>query len=645
MKKTLLIIATALFSFGSFAQHYAIEKQDLHKKATATDVNYIAGNPMFTHPTAVQTRSANAMSVIPIGTSYNIYSVLLDEQNQVSYNPDINSVAFVHRQNNGDAGGSGVLAFDFSTDGGSTWNIDYHLTPKIINGTTPVGNYARYPNISFYNPAGNTDANSAYAVAAGPALGTFAATGYGWGMIYTASMKLDSTNTDDQYFATTTDTNDFHPYALCQAGDNMWFLSTYYDNTSSISPDTLTYGSFNLFKGVFNSTNNNFDWTLTETFVPNFYVDATNGNFASSWNLAFSPDGQIGYAVIIGAEANGTLDTVPRPIVWKTSDGGTTWTKLPEFDFSQDTTIANKLFDPHSSTNKRPYFSDNDIVVDENGALHLFTKIVSGYSGNPDSLFYTYSHQSAKFLFDVYTTDGTDWKANFLSDLYNTEGQVFPATDDPKVYERVQASRTADGSKLFYSWLYTDTVNDVANTMPDIMAIGYSVANNNYTDIKNLTYGSAAEGVSYWQMMAPVCISNGTDHDYELPLVYADITQSGTPDPLGPPQYMYIKGAGFDDADFPLGIEENTALKANSFEVYPNPANNNVYVNFDLKSNADVNITITNMVGQTVMNVTNLNNVNGSQNISVDVRNLNAGVYFVNLNVNNDVKVQKLVIQ
>jgi len=181
--------------------------------------------------------------------------------------------------------------------------------------------------------------------------------------------------------------------------------------------------------------------------------------------------------------------------------------------------------------------------------------------------------------------------------------------------------------------------------MPDIMAIGYSVANNNYTDIKNLTYGSAAEGVSYWQMMSPVCISNGADHDFELPLVYSDITQAGTPDPLGPPQHTYIKGAGFDNADFPLGIEENSALKTNSFEVYPNPANNNVYVNFDLKSNADVNITITNMVGQTVMNVTNLNNVNGSQNISVDVRNLNAGVYFVNLNVNNDVKVQKLVIQ
>lgn len=642
MRKFLLIIATALFSFGSFAQHYSIAKQDLNKSKRAKfDVNYIAKNPMFMH-NAVQTKSANALTTIPIGTSYNIYSVLLDEQNQVSYNPDINSVAFVHRQNNGDPGGSGVLSFDFSTDGGTTWNIDYNLTPKIVAGTTPVGNYARYPSISFYNPSGNTDINNAYAVAAGPALGTFVATGYGWGMIYTASSKLDSTNIDDQYFATNTDTNDFHPYGLCQAGDNMWFLSTYY-NQSQPTPDSVSYNKFNLFKGTFDSTNNNFNWTLDTTFVPNLYLDNTNGNFASSWNLAFSPDGQTGYAYVIGAEANGTLDTVPRPIVWKTTDGGATWNKLPEYDFSQDTTIANKLFTPHNSVNKRPYFSDADAVVDANGALHLFVKIISGFSGYKDSLFYIFSHQSAKFLFDVYTTDGT-WKANFISNLYNTDGQVFPATDDPKVYERVQASRTADGSKLFYTWLYTDTVNDVANTMPDIMAIGYSVANDNYTDIKNLTYGSAAEGVSYWQTMSPVCISNGADHDYELPLVYADITLSGTPDPLGPPQYMYIKGAGFDDSDFPMGIEENSALKTNSFNVYPNPANDNVYVNFDLKSNANVNITITNMVGQTVKTITN-NNMNGSQNINIDVKDLNAGVYFVNLKVNNETKVQKLVIE
>lgn len=638
MKKTLLIIVIALFSLGSFAQHYGIAKLNNKAKQAKIDVNYISQNPMFMHP--VTTKSTNAMTLIPIGTSYNIYSILLDEQSQVAYNPDINSVAFVHRQNNGGTGGSGVISFDFSTDGGANWNIDYKLTKSIIDGTTPVDNLGRYPSISFYNPAGNTVADDAYAVAVGPAL----ITGPAWGMIYTASSKLDSTNISDNYFGTVDSTTDFHPYGISQVGDNMWFISTYYD-ANAPSPDTITYGKYNLFKGVFNSTNNNFDWTKYQTFVPNLYLDNANGYFASSWNLAFAPDGQIGYAVIVGAECNGTLDTVPRPIVWKTTDAGTTWSKLPEFDFSQDTTIANKLFTPHSSANKRPYFSDNDIVVDENGALHMFVKIVSGYSGNVDSLFYTFSHQSAKFLFDCYTTDGTDWKANFISNLYNTDGQIFPATDDPQVYERPQATRTADGSKLFYTWQYTDTVNDVANTMPDVMAIGYSVANNNYTDIKDLTYGSAAEGVGYWQTMSPVCISNGTDHDYELPIVYADVTQNGTPDPLGPPQYTYIKGAGFDESEFPVGIEENSALKTNSLSVYPNPANNNVYVNFDLKSSANVNITISNMVGQTVMNVANLNNVNGMQSVNVDVKDLNAGVYFVNVNVNNEIKVQKLVIQ
>src|SRR5690606_16921643 len=118
--------------------------------------------------------------------------------NQVVYNANINTIAFVHRQNAGGAGGSGIISIDYSTDGGANWIINpYTVTP---NGSGSAWNGNRYPNIGIYNPIGNTNSSNAYLIEVGPALETGTGSNdNGWAKTFRSSHKLDGTNLDETY--------------------------------------------------------------------------------------------------------------------------------------------------------------------------------------------------------------------------------------------------------------------------------------------------------------------------------------------------------------------------------------------------------------------------------------------------------------
>ena len=77
------------------------------------------------------------------------------------------------------------------------------------------------------------------------------------------------------------------------------------------------------------------------------------------------------------------------------------------------------------------------------------------------------------------------------------------------------------------------------------------------------------------------------------------------------------------------GVVENEAA---SFEVYPNPMNNTLFINGDVQ-----NVTIFNAIGQQVMSVDNANKIN--------VTDLNEGVYFVRVSDKNGNSVVKKIVK
>jgi len=83
---------------------------------------------------------------------------------------------------------------------------------------------------------------------------------------------------------------------------------------------------------------------------------------------------------------------------------------------------------------------------------------------------------------------------------------------------------------------------------------------------------------------------------------------------------------------WPLGV--NDIASDSKFALYPNPATTNLMLLLDGNTNlTNVNVTITNVQGQTVMSKS-FNSISASEQVELDVKDIAPGIY--NLSVQSD---------
>lgn len=80
-----------------------------------------------------------------------------------------------------------------------------------------------------------------------------------------------------------------------------------------------------------------------------------------------------------------------------------------------------------------------------------------------------------------------------------------------------------------------------------------------------------------------------------------------------------------------------------NFNVYPNPSNSVVNVEFELKNQNDVTVSIMNTVGQTVAS-NNLGKVSGVQTTQLDVSSLESGMYIVRIKTANGEQTKRISV-
>jgi hypothetical protein len=428
MKKYLLFASAAMFAVAASAQD--------RSKAVYNDPNSEAKIDLTLNNTMVKEVSvpnAKTSSAIVIGSSYNVFSILGDRQNQVVYNPAINTVAFCHRQNNGGPGGtnaSGIMSFDYSTDGGATWTVNPFQTTPTGSGSNWNGN--RYPNIGIYNPTGNTTPANAYVAEVGPQLETGANSNEnGWAQTFRTTFQLTNTAQDltETYdYNTISQQNDPNEWGAAgfyvTANGDAWYCSTNNNNSSSTAPNPAydvadNYSKYYLTKGVWNATTKTYDWTCTDTIVPGWNTTVgTNGTVNTSgfsMNMAWSVDGNTGYFVVLGTWG---ANTMYRPYVLKTTDAGATWTQYTDYDFSNNTLLQCMIWPKNGTSTIRPFFSSYDMVVDSADNLRIFGEIGSGFTDHPDSLNYTFAAFQSGFLFETVTNSTGGWDINFIDSIY-----------------------------------------------------------------------------------------------------------------------------------------------------------------------------------------------------------------------------------
>ena len=79
-------------------------------------------------------------------------------------------------------------------------------------------------------------------------------------------------------------------------------------------------------------------------------------------------------------------------------------------------------------------------------------------------------------------------------------------------------------------------------------------------------------------------------------------------------------------------------------QVYPNPATTTVSVSLQIKEQSDVTISVTDIAGKEISSK-NYGQMNGASVITINTSNTPAGVYFVNVKMNNAITQKKVIIQ
>ena len=108
---------------------------------------------------------------------------------------------------------------------------------------------------------------------------------------------------------------------------------------------------------------------------------------------------------------------------------------------------------------------------------------------------------------------------------------------------------------------------------------------------------------------------------------------------LAQPNAIMIRLSG----DYTGGLNENTFV--NSVSVYPNPAVSSANVSFNLKNNANLDITVTDVTGKVVYSNTLSNVVAGNQKVTINTESLNNGIYMVNIISNGSKTTEKFVVK
>jgi len=280
-----------------------------------------------------------------------------------------------------------------------------------------------------------------------------------------------------------------------------------------------------------------------------------------------------------------------------------------------------------SATDATP--SDNTItpppfeITTDKYALDQFS--LTGNAGGPSQVTPSNVEFEAGNYFEIVNTAfatgievivGTTAAAGTLIDLvlYEDDGVSFIEIDRSSTYTTTLADQ---GNSVILPLLTTPTVT--AGTF-------YFAAVHAFT---NFVYGVS-----------------GTSPDVNSPFVFGATSLIYYPNMTNP-----VSGEAFFTTATPMvrlivsgtiGVKE---LSSNTtFTVFPNPSSNGIFnINLDAKSTEVVNLTVNNIVGQTVL--TKKVTVSGQTKETISLANFDKGIYFLTIDNNKEKQTVKLIVE
>jgi hypothetical protein len=678
MRKTFLFLTALIIGFAVVAQNQSLksnlkaEKPIFEKMLSMEPQNPNVVGESHKANTPAAYKNTDAVTVISIGTSANAYGYGYagGQKNLVAVNNELNTVTNIHRMGGDlDPGGySGDLGYDASFDGGLTWNnmVECYVATENAGGEYFL-DAARYPNHGIYNPIGNTDPNEAYLTFFAPNI-DLSNDPAGWGGYSYGIHKMGSPANVD----TTKHLRSSRPadgiyqeipdgYCVTSLGD-VWVA----DLNKNWSSGALVYeGNMIINHGTWDETE--MDFVYEEILIDCPVQPAST--LPAFQQIEFAPDGLTGYILVLAdnGEVEISKDMSYYPIIWRTEDGGETWSDaIPVAiagedgiaqvqNYLSDEEIAELFLEPLPDRDEIPFTTsfDCDLSVDANGNPAL--AVVIGVTGadpysiltgiSPSSGF---AFTSAFLLHSVDKGEEGSWFGHEMGRPVSFRGNFGDLTED----NRIQIARTPAGDKMFVSWLDTDTTVSAENNAPDIWARGINLTENTLTRDENgeamptnVTFGSEATFSAYFFAMGNEVFDDGNGN-YTIPYVYENMTPT---DPAQPVQYKYIQNFMYTDADFLyVGMEESEMAESDFAivsQTMPNPAVTSANFNVTLTETTNVSVHVTNLMGQNVMSLPVRTMQAGANPVSIDVTGLTSGVYFYTVEAGNKAITRKMVVK
>lgn len=455
-----------------------------------------------------------------IGSSSNMFTNIVNSTMPVVADKNLNTIAFIHRNNATAFGGSsGHLRYDVSTDGGTTWSSNLGVLNPLMSFQ------ARYPQAVIYNPAGNTVPNNAFIGYLAPTINGALFQGYVNGV-----RQLNGTGNTENYGLPNTQTA--VPHTMVKGAPGVFWSIDAINNGTQVT-------GFRVFKGTWNGTD--IAWAVNSTITPTFNTAFSGIPQVGDYNIAFDPTGQIGWISVLTHLTPGPTPYAFYPSFWHTTDGGLTWTGPEQIDLGQFSCIANNMAPGNfPSTN-----FESDLEVDVNGEPHLFSAICNG--NNAYAIFYGQWHH----MLDITKTGGI-WNVIDISNVNAGRGTWGVSPNATTMDMAPQLARSADGTKLFYGWADNSAyLLGAANQTPNLFVRGHDIATRKLTTTRDVTSCQVAlNGQAFYPKFAQELLEP-VSGQYKIAAVTGIFTSN---DPALIANFRFIDNLIFSNSDFSVNI-------------------------------------------------------------------------------------------
>jgi hypothetical protein len=256
---------------------------------------------------------------------------------------------------------------------------------------------------------------------------------------------------------------------------------------------------------------------------------------------------------------------------------------------------------------------------------------------------------------DTITTRNGTWTEYFVDSLMTkdlddtqAENQWIDGTGKEPYDNRLQVSKTPDGTRIFVGWLDSDPAftGNIYNIAPDIFVRGINTSTMAMSARKNMNNNLQD---AYWMFMSTTTAEPATGQ-YRIPFTYT-LSRGATFDALQTVDHYYVDDATMSDAEINIpysgcavSINEAKGNIESVSQNYPNPFDRTTTIKVALKTAEDIHLSVYNTMGQMVAAKV-LKGTSGMNAIDFEANNLSSGIYFYTVKVGNNSLTKKMYIQ